>query len=431
MIILEELFSATKKTKNTAQKKKYFLDFYSIAKNLEKEIANKSYRPSQFSCFAVQDPKPREIFAPHFRDRVIHHLLVDRIEPLIDKRFIHTSFANRKEKGIHQAIKALQPILRKKNLQYFLQIDIKNFFPSINKNILFKIFIKHLQTLPLPEKEKELSEFLARRIIFHDPTNPKPIFTGNKSLLGQIPAHKSLFNTSKAKGLPIGSLSSQFFANLYLNELDQYAKHILKIKHYFRYVDDIVIIAENTFLLSGYKNAIDCFLKENLKLSLHPNKTILQPTKNGINFLGYVIKKDYKLVRNRTVKSFKKRLYFFNHLLNPKDYPISNAPQMMRLAKKHRSENWIPPINPNLSVLSSMLATINSYYGIFRFADSYRLRKNLYKNHFGILKNFFEPKDKTHSAIKIRKEYISSERSEHNSCCCNCCCSSYHQTISN
>lgn len=403
LIIIKALLSAIKKTKNTAQKKRYFLGFYSMVKNLEKEIANKSYRPSQFSCFAVQDPKPREIFAPHFRDRVIHHLLVDRIEPLMDKRFIHTSFANRKEKGIHQAIRALQPILRKKDSRYFLQIDIKNFFPSINKNILFAIFTKHLRTLPLQEKEKELSEFLARRIIFHDPTNPKPIFTGNRTLLEQIPAHKSLFNVSRLTGLPIGSLSSQFFANLYLNELDQYAKHILKIKHYFRYVDDIVIIAENTTILSGYKNAIDVFLKENLKLSLHPNKTVLQPTKNGINFLGYVIRKDCKLVRNRTVKSFKKRLYFFNHLFNPKEYPISNAPQMMRLAKKYRNENWIPPVSPTIFILSSMLATINSYYGIFGFADSYRLRRNLYDNHFGILKNFFEPKDKTHSAMRIKR----------------------------
>jgi hypothetical protein len=408
--VIEKLLSAITKTKNTAQKKKYFLDFYSIAKSLEGEILSKAYHPSQFSCFAVKDPKPREIFAPHFRDRVVHHLLVDSIESLIDKRFIHTSFANRKEKGIHQAIRALQPILRKESSHYFLQIDIKNFFPSINKTILFTIFMKQLRTLPLLEKEKELFEFLAHRIIFHDPTNPRPIFTGNKSLLGQIPAHKSLFNIPELQGLPIGSLSSQFFANLYLNELDQYAKHILKIKHYFRYVDDMVIIGENTAQLSSYKNAIDIFLKENLKLSLHPNKTILQPTQNGINFLGYVIRKNNKLVRNRTVKAFKKRLYFFNYLFNSIDYPISNAPQMMHLAKKYREENWITPIKPDPFILYSMLATINSYYGIFCFADSYRLRKNLYEKYFGTLKNLFEPKDKTYSAMCIKKEYISNGR---------------------
>jgi retron-type reverse transcriptase len=401
--VLKELLSAIKKTRNTAQKRRYFLDFYSIAKSLEDEIAKESYYPSRFSCFAVQDPKPREIFAPHFRDRIIHHLLVDRIEPLIDKRFIHTSFANRKGKGIHQAIQGLQPILRKKDSLYFLQIDVKNFFPSINKTILYKIFKQHIQTLPLSEKEKELSEFLARRIIFHDPTNPKPIFTGNKFLLKKIPAHKSLFNANQLRGLPIGSLSSQFFANLYLNELDQYAKHILKIKYYFRYVDDIIIIAENTAILSDCKSAIDDFLKEKLELSLHPNKTILQPTKNGINFLGYVIKKNCKLVRNRTVRSFKKRLYFFNYLLNPKDYPISNAPQMMNLAKKYREENWVPPINPDLFILSSMRATINSYYGIFCFADSYHLRKKLYEDHFRGLKKYFQPKDKTCSVMMIKK----------------------------
>jgi len=400
---MKKLLSAITKTKNTAQKKHYFLAFYLIAKNLKKEIADKSYRPARFSCFAVQDPKLREIFAPHFRDRIIHHFLVDKIEPMIDKRFISTSFANRKGKGIHQAIKKLQPILRKKTANYFLQIDIKNFFPSIDKNILFGFFLKHLQTLPLTKKEKQTFEFLAHRIIFHDPTNPWPIFTGNKSLLKLVPKHKSLFNTSIEKGLPIGSLSSQFFANLYLNELDQFAKHNLKIKYYFRYVDDIIIIAENTALLSEYKNAIDYFLKETLKLSLHPNKTIMQPTKNGINFLGYIIKKDCKFVRRRTVKSLKRRLYFFNHLFDPVHYPIRNAPQMMSLAKKYRSANWILPINPDFSVLSSMLATINSYYGIFRFADSFRLRKNLYQNHFGILTKFFEPKDETYAIIKIKE----------------------------
>lgn len=91
-----------------------------MVKNLEKEITEGSYRPSQFSCFAVQDPKPREIFAPHFRDRIIHHLLVDKIGPLIDKRFIHTSFANRKEKGVHQANKSAAADFAQKKCTLFL-----------------------------------------------------------------------------------------------------------------------------------------------------------------------------------------------------------------------------------------------------------------------------------------------------------------------
>ncbi len=401
-----QILSAAKKTRNTAQKKKYFIHLSMISQQLVNEIETKTYRPSQFSCFAVRDPKTREIFAPHFRDRIIHHFFNDKIESVIDKKFIMTSFANRKNKGIHRAIRKIQKILRKKETSYFLKIDIKNFFPSINKKILYEIFQKHFSNLPLSREEKDLHMFLARRIIFHDPTNPSPIFTGNKSLLAQVPSHKSLFNNSKENGLPIGSLSSQFFANIYLNELDQFAKHVLRIKYYFRYVDDIIIIAKDTRILTEYKLQIDDFLRKKLRLSLHPNKTLLQPTKNGIDFLGYIVRKNYILVRRRSVKAFKRRLYFFNHLFNPDQYPVLDVPQTMPLAKKFRREKWRLPIDPDFAILSSILATINSYYGIFCFADSFRLRKNLYEKHFGHLKNFFESKNKLWSVMQIKKEYI-------------------------
>ena len=403
MNIIPELLAAVTKTKNTIQKKHYILALPIIVRNLGAEIRSNAYSPSRFSCFAVRDPKPREIFAPHFRDRIVHHLLIDKIEPILDKRFIHDTYANRKGKGIHTAISRLQRFLNNSNNRYFLQIDIKNFFPSINKPILFSVFCKHMETMDLTEVEKTLSLYLAEKIIFNNPAHPSPVFTGNRKQLKQIPAHKSLFHADKDKGLPIGSLSSQFFANLYLNELDQFVKKTLKIKYYIRYVDDIVILAENTCLLSKYKEEIDGFLQSKLMLALHPNKTIMQSTKHGINFLGYVVRKDYTLVRIRTVKSLKRRLYFFNHLLDPLKYPISNAPQMMNLAKKYHNEKWIPPIKPTYNLMTEFLAVINSYYGILSFADTFQLRMHLYEKHFGKLKLFFEPKDIFYKAMTIRK----------------------------
>lgn len=402
-ILYGKMLSCIKKTKNTAQRNEQFLNFSRIAKHLCAEILHTSYTPKRFSCFAVHDPKPREIFAPHFRDRVMHHFLIDAIEPLINPRFIDDSFANRRSKGTHQAIKRLRHFLHKNNTVYYLQIDIYNFFPSIDKKILYEILQSTLHKIALSQKEKELYSFLAKQIIFHNPTKPSPIFSGNKKLLALIPFHKSLFNNPVEKGLPIGSLSSQFFANLYLNELDQFCKHILKIKYYIRYVDDIIIVADNPTTLNNYKASIQQFLKEQLHLSLHPKKTILQHTAKGINFLGYIIRKDYILVRRRTIRSFKKRLYFFNHLIDTDNYPLCNAPHTLSLYKKCTKEIWQLPITPQLSILVQMLATINSYYGIFCFADSFRLRKDLYENHFGELKNFFEPTDKTYRVMKIKK----------------------------
>ena len=140
-----------------------------------------------------------------------------------------------------------------------------------------------------------------------------------------------------------------------------------------------------------------------LLLGLHPNKTILQPAKNGINFLGYVVRKDYTLVRKRTVKALKRRLYFFNHLLDPITYPFSNSPQMMKLAKLYKSEGWQLPVKPSLYLINAMLNTINSYYGIFAYADSTNLRKHIYEKHFGKLKFFLEPKADNCLCIQKRK----------------------------
>jgi len=399
-ILLTRLLVATSKTKNTQQKKKYFFDIPVMVKNLSKDIINKTYCPSIFTCFAILDPKPREIFAPHFRDRIIHHFFVNIINNDINKRFIDSSFANRIGKGSHMAVKKIMKALHKPQAKFFLQIDIKSFFRSVDKKILYKIFKKHINTIKITDNKKELCLYLAEKIIFNNPTDPNPIFTGNKEYFEQIPKNKSLFDTQSNKGLPIGSLSSQFFSNLYLNELDQYAKHSLKIKYYFRYVDDIVIIADNKDILNNYKNAIDIFLRKKLKLSLHPNKTILQPTKNGINFLGYIIREDYLLVRKRSVRSFKKKLYFFNHLIDPKNFPFKNIPSNSKIAKKFRNRKF--PAEPQLSTLLSILSVINSYYGVFKFADSYKLRKNLYEDHFGELKKFFTPQDDQYKVMKIK-----------------------------
>ena len=133
---------------------------------------------------------------------------------------------------------------------------------------------------------------LAKIIIFQDPIHPLPIFTGNKKLLSLVPKEKSLFYTPKDKGLPIGSFTSQFFANIYLNELDQFVKHRLKAKFYIRYVDDFILLANEREQLIGWMREIEEFLKIRLEFRLHPKRRKLQPISNGIDFLGYIVRQN-------------------------------------------------------------------------------------------------------------------------------------------
>lgn len=406
-LLKQRLLRAVKNTKNAKQKKSCFLEIPNIINTISSTLKNNSYVPSSFSCFAVRDPKIREIFAPSYKDRIIHHLIVDRIGPFIDKKFIFDCFSNRKTKGTHMAVKRLQKFMHKEN-QYYLMADVKTFFPSIDKDILFSLLSKHVESIKgICPEEKEFTLNLSRLIIFQDPINPLPNFTGNIKLLSLVPKQKSLFYIPKNKGLPIGSLTSQFFANIYLNELDQFVKHKLKIKYYIRYVDDFVILGEDTKTLMNYKKEIEIFLEQKLKLSLHPKKTIIQHKSKGINFLGYIVKEKYLLVRKRTVKSFKKRLYFFNHLIDPKRFPIIDPPTNLKLSRLYFKKDLIPPVVPDLALLQKMLSIINSYYGIFNFANSYNLKKDIYEKRFFNLKKYFLPKDKkNYKTIKINPVFL-------------------------
>lgn len=238
-----------------------------------------------------------------------------------------------------------------------------------------------------------------------NPIDPVPTFTGNKNLLKQIPKEKSLFSIQKGKGLPIGSLTSQFFANMYLNELDQFVKHKLKVKHYVRYVDDFVILGKNTKELTFLLKEIENFLEKELHLTIHPKKTKIQHKSKGVDFLGFVVRENYLLVRKRSIKALKRRLYFFNHLLDPKSFPHANPPSNFKISAWYFKKEIVPPVKPDLLLLNKMLSVLNSYYGIFSFANSYNLRKSIYEKHFHLLKKYFVKKDKSFKSLKIRREF--------------------------
>ncbi|MEI6498746.1 MAG: RNA-directed DNA polymerase [bacterium] len=279
---------------------------------LEKELQNRTYKPGQSIAFIVQKPKIREIFAADFRDRVVHHLLFDYLSPIFEKIFIYDSWACRQGKGTHQAMFRLQKFVRETERErerererdgaprqpFYLQMDIKSFFTSIDQHILYNLIAKKV-------KNEEIL-WLTRTIIFHDCAHDiEPKIQSQPSLFAKLPADKSLFTAPKGKGLPIGNLTSQFFANVYLNELDQFAKHELKVKSYLRYVDDFLIIGEGKSKLEEFQARIGQFTKEKLALTVHPDKQFIRPIASGVDFVGYVVKPEYTLIRKRVVGNWR------------------------------------------------------------------------------------------------------------------------------
>lgn len=333
--------------------------------SLQRDLMERKYQPGRSICFVVKEPSPREIFAASFQDRVIHHLLINEIEDIGEKIFIYDSYSCRKNKGTHLAIKRLKMFIKKATKNYkretfYLQLDISGFFMAIDQNILYSLVRDLVVKQQKSHQWKKEVLWLAKTIVFHRPTE-NYIIKGDRSLFKLIPARKSLFHSSSNKGLPIGNYSSQFFANIYLNELDQFIKRELKRKYYLRYVDDLVILGKEKQELMCLVEPINSFLKQKLDLELNLSKTKLYPLDNGISFLGYVINPGYSLVREKTVKRFKNKI----DKLRKFQYEISD---------------------------SKILATINSYYGHFGHANSFNLRKEIYEKYLVFLKERFFPK---------------------------------------
>ena len=374
--LLTAYYKCRKKKRRTINATKFEINFESELLKLERELKNHTYHPGRSICFIITDPKPREVFAADFRDRVIHHLLVGYLEPIWEKIFVHHSYSCRQNKGAHTAIKDFRrfSIEISQNFSkpaYYLHIDISAFFMSLKKEILFDIIKRHTKNPDIL--------WLTEQIIFQDPTQ-NFYYKGNPKLQKLIPPHKSLFHLPKNQGLPIGNLTSQFFANIYLNEIDQFAKHQLKIKYYLRYVDDLLLLSQNTKQLIEWKNKIDDFLWNKLEIKLHPKKQVLQSIYKGANFIGFIVKPRHTFIRNRTVKKLKCKLYYFNK-------------KILNLGMEHPIRLWTPEL---CNDFKEIFATINSYYGQFKHANTFKIKKHLYEKHFGILKIYLFPANKNY-----------------------------------
>lgn len=252
---------------------------------LHRDLNDLSYEIGASTCFVVTHPKPREVWAADFRDRVVHHIVHNRIADRYFRTFSANSCACIPGRGTHYAIRRLEHQVRSvthnwTRRAYYLKMDISNFFMAIDKDVLLSIVYR---------KEKNPWVVWAlEKIINHDPTTNYH-FSGDQSLLGLIPPHKSLIGGNPRKGLPIGNLSSQFLANLYVNVLDKHVDHHIKPWGYVRYVDDVVMTHYDKQFLLDARDEITEKVSRDLKLKFNPTKTLLHEVSRGVDFVGYIV----------------------------------------------------------------------------------------------------------------------------------------------
>lgn len=249
---------------------------------LQHDLRNRTWRAGRYQSFTIRDPKQRLVSAAPFRDRVVHHALCNVIEPIYENTFIGDSFANRRGKGTHAALDKAQTYMRR--FPYVLQCDLKQFFPSVDHAVMESVLNRKIIDLDV--------RWLMRSIL--------------KSGEGIHPS-VGVFDGDRPHGLPIGNLTSQFWANVLLNELDQFVKRDLHCKGYLRYVDDFLLFSNSKKELWEWKQAIIEKLKS-LKLTAHMRASTVYPVSNGVPFLGFRLYEHYRRLKRKNGVNFQRRL---------------------------------------------------------------------------------------------------------------------------
>lgn len=296
--LVEAYFDCRRTKRNSASALAFEANLERNLVALFDELHADTYQPGRSICFVVTRPKPREVWAAAFRDRIVHHLLYNRISPRFHASFIADSCACIPGRGTLYAAERLEAKIRSITQNwarpaYYLKLDLANFFVSIDKDVLRHQLARRVH--------EPWWMALAEQILMHDPRSDFE-FRGRPEQMVLVPPHKRLMNQPPHLGLPIGNLSSQFFANVYLNALDQFAKHRVGARHYIRYVDDFILLHESAQWLNQAKTQIEAFLQEQLHVRINPKKTILQPVARGVDFVGQVIKPWSRTTRRRSYR---------------------------------------------------------------------------------------------------------------------------------
>jgi len=319
VISFDNLLSAFTKAFQGVGKKYYSLKYWADLENnlltLQNQLNTGVYQPKDYRYFKIYQPKERIIAVSDFEDRVVHNAIVNILEPIYEKVFIYHSYATRKNKGTHKAVEKVQQYL-KYNYWYF-KTDIKKYFNSIDHEILFQLLQRKIK---------------------------------DKKLLGLI--KKIIKNGGEdGKGLPIGNLTSQFFANVYLNYFDHYLKDKLQVKYYVRYMDDFAILNGNKEYLKKLRLKIEEFLQKNLKLKLKTKATFINTQTNGLPFLGTRI---------------------FPNTIRIKKENLQRSLNKINLREKQYRKSKITE--------EKLQQSVNSIIAYLSYYDTYKLREDIFND---------------------------------------------------
>lgn len=336
IIDFENLYLSAKNAQKGKRYRDNVLQFNSnLASELSKlqqELTEKTYQPGNYRTFHLRDPKSRLISAAPYRDRIVHHALCNIIIPIFEKTFINDSYANRKGYGTHKALQRFTGFAR--SHAYVLQCDISKYFPTIDHGIMKELIRKKI-------KCKD-TLWLIDKII--DNSNPQ------ESVIQYFTIEDLINFGDRRLGLPIGNLTSQFFANIYLNPLDHFVKEKLKCKAYVRYVDDFALFSDDAAYLANCRREIEDFLAK-LRLKIHPIKSQLFQTKHGASFLGFRIFPSKIRVRSQNLRRGRRRIKRLQ-----KDYAQGRI------------------------TLSKVKQSMDSWTAHLEHGDTWRLRQQIFKS---------------------------------------------------
>lgn len=416
--IYRAYLACRRRKRGTPQAQRYELRLLDHLVESVEALRARRWRPGRSVSFVVRHPKAREIHAAPFRDRVIHHYLVPRLEAIYEPVFIHDVYSNRVGKGTHAAVLRLQTLMRRcqsaagfpslaaiqpseSGVQgltcasdpnrasqalhssagrsrgpngWYLQLDIRSFFNSIDRARLLGLLENRIYRRTGGEQAEWLC-CLCRALLATDPAADVR-FQGRPGERERVPPHKRLGAAGPDKGLPIGNLSSQFFANVYLNELDQYVKHTLRCRHYVRYVDDFILLGRDPAALLDWKHSIEAFLKERLDLELRPEYR-LRPVANGADFLGYIVRSRYLLVRRRVVGHLRDKLRHWERSNLPSPYPLPAGEGVFQNPLP-AGEGRVRGLNLAAAPRDALRTCLASYLGHFGHARHVRLVQGLF-----------------------------------------------------
>lgn len=347
-------FAARRNKRTKPEQIRFEVNYETEITQLYQDIIQRNYAPLPSKVFVTRKPVDREIFAPRFRDRVVHHLIYQYIYKHLDQKFIYDSYSCRVGKGTLFGIERAKGFLRKATANYtqdayVLKLDINGYFMNINRNLLWQKIEQYLDysALNITQTEQDVLHYLIRQVVLHD-VSTSARRCSPPSYWARIPASKSLFCTAETCGLPIGSLTSQLFSNVYLNDIDHKIK--AHFKYYGRYVDDLLLVDRDREKLLDIIPQINTWLAE-MQLKLHPKKIYFQHYTKGFYFLGQYIKP----YRAYISKRIKKHIYQFIKEIEAYSTAIKQGQVWLTVADLERIEN-----------------RLNSYFGILCKAHTYR-----------------------------------------------------------